>query len=67
PAMLTWPSGRRGSDGVWARHWYSTVEASTSFGPPPTDPPAALPPHLAPIADEAVAIYQELRANRLTV
>ncbi|MGK0275463.1 MAG: hypothetical protein ACI9N0_001847 [Ilumatobacter sp.] len=67
PAMLAWPAGPRDSDGVWARHWYSAVEASTSFGPPPTDPPAALPSHLAPIADEAVAIYEELRANRLTV
>ena len=67
PAMLTWPAGPRASDGVWARHWYSAVEASTSFGPPPTDPPALLPPHLAPIADEAVAIYNELRTNRLTI
>jgi hypothetical protein len=67
PAMLAWPSGPRASDGVWARHWYSAVEASTSFGPPPTDPPGSLPPHLAPIADEAVAIYDELRAYRLTI
>jgi hypothetical protein len=67
PAMLIWPSGPRTSDGVWARYWYSAVEASTSFGPPPTDPPASMPPHLAPIADEAVAIYDELRANRLTI
>lgn len=31
-AMLSWPSGRRESDGVWAPHWYNKVEASTGFG-----------------------------------
>ena len=30
-AMLNWPAGRRGSDGVWAHHWYRNVEESTGF------------------------------------
>lgn len=30
--MLTWPAGRRASDGVWAPHWYAAVERSTGFG-----------------------------------
>jgi len=29
--MLTWPLGPRKSDGVWAKHWYQNVEASTGF------------------------------------
>ena len=29
--MLKWPKGRRKSDGVWGKHWYSAVEQSTSF------------------------------------
>jgi hypothetical protein len=29
--MLSWPAGRRSSDGVWAPHWYQAVEASTGF------------------------------------
>ena len=29
--MLHWPAGRRGSDGVWAPHWYRAVEVSTGF------------------------------------
>ena len=33
PAMLAWPAGRRDSDGVWAAHWYASVEASTGFRP----------------------------------
>ena len=31
--MLYWPSGPRDSDGVWAKHWYQNVEASTGFNP----------------------------------
>lgn len=29
--MLSWPPGRRESDGVWAPYWYAAVEASTGF------------------------------------
>ena len=31
--MLSWPSGKRDSDGVWAPHWYSEVEKTTAFQP----------------------------------
>ena len=31
--MLSWPAGSRGSDGIWGRHWYGNVEASTEFQP----------------------------------
>ncbi len=31
PAMLTWPSGPRTTDGVWAPHWYAAVLDSTGF------------------------------------
>ena len=30
-SMLSWPPGRRASDGVWAPHWYRNVEESTGF------------------------------------
>ena len=29
--MLHWPAGTRASDGVWAQHWYHSVEQSTGF------------------------------------
>ena len=32
-AMLSWPAGRRESDGVWAPAWYHAVEESTGFAP----------------------------------
>ncbi|HSJ45659.1 MAG TPA: hypothetical protein VK923_13345 [Euzebyales bacterium] len=31
--MLSWPPGRRATDGVWADHWYGVVERSTGFTP----------------------------------
>ena len=32
--MLAWPPGPRGTDGLWAAHWYDQVWKSTGFGPP---------------------------------
>jgi hypothetical protein len=32
-SMLSWPPGLRDTDGIWAKHWYSEVEKTTSFQP----------------------------------
>ncbi len=32
-AMLSWPAGKRDTDGVWADHWYDAVASSTGFKP----------------------------------
>lgn len=29
--MLSWPAGGRESDGIWAAHWYDSVNRSTGF------------------------------------
>ena len=31
PMMLSWRSGPRAEDGVWAKHWYGAVHKSTGF------------------------------------
>ena len=65
-AMLAWPAGRRASDGVWAAHWYATVERSTGFAPyRPRE--VTLAPRLAAIAEEAREYYERLRPYRLAV
>lgn len=46
-AMLSWPSGPRDSDGVWAPHWYDAVWASTGFKPYEERPFALSPDHEA--------------------
>jgi hypothetical protein len=64
PAMLSWPAGRRDSDGVWAPHWYASVDASTGFAPP-RDSPATLTARLEPLAERARPFYEELAADRI--
>lgn len=32
-AMLSWPAGRRDTDGIWESHWYDAVKRSTGFAP----------------------------------
>jgi len=64
PAMLSWPPGRRPTDGVWAAHWYAAVEASIGFAP--HDPrPVEVPARLRVLVAEARPYYDELAAHRL--
>jgi len=64
--MLSWPAGRRATDGVWAPAWYDAVERSTGFGPPRTEASFDdLPDRLKPIADQARPAYQRLAALKL--
>jgi hypothetical protein len=63
--MLHWAPGRRATDGIWAKHWYASVEQSTGFQPyrPKRGP---VPPEYERVAAEAVAYYQKLYAHRIT-
>ena len=51
--MLSWPAGRRESDGIWGRHWYGNVEASTGFH------------HYAEKTDDIPLKYQDIFAASL--
>jgi hypothetical protein len=64
-AMLSWPPGRRETDGPWAPHWYAAVEATTGFGAPETEP-EALPDDAQRVADQCRPCYERLAAYRLT-
>lgn len=64
-AMLSWPAGRRASDGVWAPAWYDAVEKSTGFAPVPEQPRPHLRGRLNRIADEARHHYEVMAAHRL--
>lgn len=62
--MLSWPPGRRETDGVWAKYWYANVEKSTSFQPyqPKNEP---VPEHLKGLVDVCLGHYETLRDKRL--
>lgn len=64
-AMLSWASGRRDTDGVWAPAWYAAVEQSTGFGPATSRARAPLPAELQRIADAAQPHYEVLAGYRL--
>jgi hypothetical protein len=64
-SMLSWPAGRRETDGVWAGHWYNAVEKSTGFQPyiPKGKP---LPENLRSLYDECLPFYETLTPYRIT-
>ena len=63
-AMLKWPAGTRDTDGVWAKHWYASVEKTTTFQPyaPKNEP---VPEHLKGLLDVCLPYYETLHAQRL--
>ena len=64
--MLSWPAGRRRTDGIWGKVWYDSVERSTGFAPPPpAGPQEPLPAALQRLADCARPHYQALLRFRL--
>lgn len=62
--MLRWSPGLRHSDGVWAAHWYASVEHSTGFAAPEARPPV-LDAAARRLADAARPYYERLAAYRI--
>ena len=63
-AMLSWPAGRRATDGVWAPAWYAAVERSTGFEAGAREP-VELTADLQRVADAARPYYESMAAHRL--
>jgi hypothetical protein len=63
-AMLAWEPGRRDTDGVWAKHWYDRVEASSGFAPyrPKEE---TVPARLADLHARCREYYDALAAHRI--
>lgn len=64
-AMLSWPKGRRSSDGIWAKHWYGAVEASTGFRPF-EEKTHSLPGELEAVAEASMPAFEWLCERRLS-
>jgi len=64
PAMLAWDPGPRMTDGPWAPHWYTAVNASSGFGQVETRPVALTGEALA-LARRCQPYYDQLARYRL--
>jgi hypothetical protein len=64
--MLHWPQGPRDTDGVWAKHWYANVEASTEFGPARPSRPE-LSDSQAVLAEDCIPYYDQLRMFQIGI
>jgi Sulfotransferase domain len=62
--MLHWPAGGHKGDGVWARHWYGAVWASTGFAGPETELPE-LTGAAAELLQQALPHYNKISARKL--
>jgi hypothetical protein len=63
-AMLSWPPGRRETDGLWAKYWYPEVERSTSFQPY-RERKVEVPESLRAVEQRCRECYEELYQHRL--
>jgi hypothetical protein len=63
-AMLSWPPGRRETDGVWAKYWYSEVERSTAFQHY-RERKIEVPKSLCDVHNRCREIYEDLYQHRL--
>ena len=62
--MLSWAPGPRATDGVWAKYWYASVEASTGFAPyAPKN--AEVPRRKLALLRECETIYDALAGHKL--
>lgn len=63
-SMLSWESGPRSTDGVWAPSWYASVYQSTGFEPyAPKD--EVVPARLRSVLNECNAMYDVLAHHKL--
>ena len=63
-SMLSWPSGLRETNGVWARYWYGEVAKSTSFQQyKPRE--GIVPDRLRELHEQCREYYERLHEYRL--
>ena len=65
PAMLSWKKGSHPEDGVWGKHWYDKVNASTGFGSNPAPLPD-LDGAYAEVAEQCREDYLALKRHAIT-
>ena len=62
--MLAWRAGPRETDGVWAKHWYASVNASTGFAKYKPKPVELARRH-TPLLRECEVLYHRLSEHKI--
>ncbi len=62
--MLSWPKGKRKTDGIWSKYWYSNVENSNKFLPYSNNN-IILPKKYENIFNECIKYYLYLYKKRI--
>jgi len=62
--MLTWPPGKRKTDGAWGKYWYGKVEKSTGFQPY-VESSDKVPKEYFTIYQNCMEVYQQLYQYRI--
>ena len=62
--MLAWRAGPRETDGVWAKHWYASVNASTGFAEYKPKPVEIARRH-TPLLRECEVLYHRLSEHKI--
>ena len=66
PLMLSWEPGLKEYDGVWAKHWYKSVENSTGFASY-TEKQLQLNDEQLEVVNQVQPFYQQLYDKRIIV
>lgn len=64
PAMLSWPTGPKPFDGIWASHWYDAVHKSSGFAGP-EGPLPDLDPAYLPLIETALPAYDAMSKDKI--
>ena len=62
--MISWPEGKRETDGIWESHWYQNVQQSTEFTPY-HEKDITIPNLYENLLSECMDIYQELNKSKI--
>ena len=62
--MISWPEGKRETDGIWESHWYQNVQQSTGFTPY-HEKDITISNLYENLLSECMDIYQELNKSKI--
>ena len=63
--MLSWPTGKRDSDGIWGEYWYKNVVKTSSFSKS-SEKDDEFPEQFSSLLDECNTYYKQIKKYKVT-